>query len=97
MRMVFDSPRDEDRGALEDRFVREVATPFEIDFSFSESTAAKRVAVMVSREDHCLADLLHRWRNGDLDGEIATVIANHEDLRAEVEAPNPVPPRADDT
>jgi formyltetrahydrofolate deformylase len=86
MRMVFDSPRDEDRGAIEDRFVREVATPFEIDFSFSESGTAKRVAVMVSREDHCLSDLLWRWRNGHLGGEIVTVIANHEDLRAEVEA-----------
>jgi formyltetrahydrofolate deformylase len=86
MRMVFDSPRDEDRGAIEDRFVREVATPFEIDFSFSESGTAKRVAVMVSREDHCLSDLLWRWRNGHLGGEIITVIANHEDLRAEVEA-----------
>jgi formyltetrahydrofolate deformylase len=86
MRMVFDSPRGEDSGALEDRFVREVATPFEIDFSFSESTTAKRVAVMVSREDHCLSDLLWRWRNGHLGGEIATVISNHEDLRSEVEA-----------
>ena len=86
MRMVFDSPLDEDRGALEDRFVREVATPFEIDYAFSESTAAKRVAVMVSREDHCLSDLLWRWRNGHLGGEIVTVISNHEDLRAEVEA-----------
>jgi formyltetrahydrofolate deformylase len=86
MRMVFDSPRDEDRGALEDRFVREVATPFEIDYGFSESTTAKRVAVMVSREDHCLSDLLWRWRNGHLGGEVVTVIANHEDLRAEVEA-----------
>jgi formyltetrahydrofolate deformylase len=85
MRMVFDSPRDEDRGALEDRFVREVATPFEIDYGFSESTTAKRVAVMVSREDHCLSDLLWRWRNGHLGGEIVTVISNHEDLRGEVE------------
>jgi formyltetrahydrofolate deformylase len=86
MRMVFDSPRDEDRGALEDRFVREVATPFEIDYGFSESRTAKRVAVMVSREDHCLSDLLWRWRNGHLGGEIVTVISNHEDLRGEVEA-----------
>jgi formyltetrahydrofolate deformylase len=86
MRMVFDSPGDADRTALEDRFVREVATPFEIDYDFSESGTAKRVAVMVSREDHCLSDLLWRWRNGHLGGEIVTVISNHEDLRAEVEA-----------
>jgi formyltetrahydrofolate deformylase len=86
MRMVFDSPRDEDRPALEDRFVREVATPFEMDYGFSESKTAKRVAVMVSREDHCLSDLLWRWRNGHLGGDIVTVISNHEDLRGEVEA-----------
>ena len=86
MRMVFDSPSVEDRAALEDRFVREVATPFEMDYDFNESTIAKRVAVMVSREDHCLSDLLWRWRNGHLGGDIVTVISNHEDLRGEVEA-----------
>jgi formyltetrahydrofolate deformylase len=86
MRMVFDSPGGAERAALEDRFVREVATPFEMEHTFSESTAAKRVAVMVSREDHCLSDLLWRWRNGHLGGEIITVLSNHEDLRGEVEA-----------
>jgi formyltetrahydrofolate deformylase len=86
MRMVFDSPGAADRAALEERFRREVATPFEMEHSFSESGRAKRVAVMVSREDHCLSDLLWRWRNGHLGGEIVTVISNHEDLRGEVEA-----------
>jgi formyltetrahydrofolate deformylase len=58
----------------------------EMEFGFSESGRRKRVAVMVSREDHCLSDLLWRWRNGHLGGEIVTVISNHEDLRGEVEA-----------
>jgi formyltetrahydrofolate deformylase len=86
MRMAFDSPAADERGALEERFVREIAGPFEMDHSFSESNRQKRVAVMVSREDHCLSDLLWRRRNGHLGGEIALVISNHEDLRAEVEA-----------
>ena len=86
MRMVFDSPGAEERGALEERFVREIAAPFEMEHSFSESARQKKVAVMVSREDHCLSDLLWRRRNGHLGGEIAMVISNHEDLRAEVEA-----------
>jgi formyltetrahydrofolate deformylase len=86
MRMVFDSPPSGARAALEERFAGEIAAPAEMDFSFSESTRAKRVAVMVSREDHCLSDLLWRWRNGHLGGEIVTVISNHEDLRGEVEA-----------
>jgi len=87
MRMVFDSPAAAERGALEERFVREIATPFEMDWSFAETARSKRVAVMVSREDHCLSDLLWRRRNGHLGGgEIAMVISNHEDLRTEVEA-----------
>jgi formyltetrahydrofolate deformylase len=87
MRMVFDSPGPEDRAALEERFGREIAAPFEMEHSFSESTRRKRVVVMVSREDHCLSDLLWRRRNDHLGGgEIAMVISNHEDLRAEVEA-----------
>jgi formyltetrahydrofolate deformylase len=85
--MVFDSPAASERGALEERFEREIATPFEMDHTFNESTRRKRVAVMVSREDHCLSDLLWRRRNGHLGGgEIALVISNHEDLRDEVEA-----------
>jgi formyltetrahydrofolate deformylase len=86
MRMAFDSPRAPDRAALEERFRREIATPFEMDHSFSESAQRKRVAVMVSREDHCLSDLLWRRRNGHLGGEIGVVVSNHDDLRDEVEA-----------
>jgi formyltetrahydrofolate deformylase len=86
MRMVFDSPGAGERAALEERFAREIAAPFEMDHSFSESTVRKRVVLMVSREDHCLSDLLWRRRNDHLGGEIVAVISNHEDLRAEVEA-----------
>jgi formyltetrahydrofolate deformylase len=86
MRMVFDSAELAEREALEKRFAAEIAAPAEMDFSFSEPGREKRVAVMVSREDHCLSDLLWRWRNGHLGGEIVTVISNHEDLRGEVEA-----------
>ena len=87
MRMVFDSPGPAERAALEERFVREIAAPFEMDHTFAEAATRKRVAVMVSREDHCLSDLLWRRRNGHLGGgDIAMVISNHEDLRAEVEA-----------
>jgi formyltetrahydrofolate deformylase len=86
MRMVFDSPGPAERAALEERFAGEIAAPAEMDYSFSEPGREKRVAVMVSREDHCLSDLLWRWRNGHLGGEIVTVISNHDDLRGEVEA-----------
>lgn len=40
----------------------------------------RRVALLVSREGHCLADLLWRWRSGDLAMDPAGVISNHRDL-----------------
>jgi formyltetrahydrofolate deformylase len=38
-----------------------------------------RVAVLVSREPHCLTDLLARWRSGELPAELAVVVSNHPD------------------
>jgi formyltetrahydrofolate deformylase len=86
MRMVFDRIPDPEREEIELRFAREIGEPFGMDYGFHESARAKRVAVMVSREDHCLSDLLWRWRNGDLGGEIVSVISNHPDHRGQAEA-----------
>ena len=46
----------------------------------------RRIAILVSRHDHCLVDLLWRWRRGELDAEVVAVISNHEDLRTDAEA-----------
>jgi formyltetrahydrofolate deformylase len=86
MRMVFDRVPDAEREVLEMRFAREIGEPFAMDYAFHETSRTKRVAVMVSREDHCLSDLLWRWRNGDLGGEIVSVISNHPDHQGQVEA-----------
>jgi len=86
MRMVSDRVPDPEREALEKRFAREIGEPFSMDFAFDDTARTKRVAVLVSREDHCLSDLLWRWRNGDLGGEIAVVISNHPDHRNQVES-----------
>jgi len=79
MRMVFDSVAEAAREDLRRRFEREVAGPFEMEYRFAESSRRKRVAVMVSREDHCLSDLLWRWRNGELGGDLVAVVSNHPD------------------
>jgi formyltetrahydrofolate deformylase len=86
MRMVFDRVPEAEREALERRFAEAIGAPFEMDYEFAETGRTKRVAVMVSREDHCLSDLLWRWRNGDLGGELVTVISNHPDHADQVEA-----------
>ena len=86
MRMIFDRVPDPERDGLERRFAREIGEPFEMDYGFHQSEEVRRVAIMVSREDHCLSDLLWRWRNGDLGGELVAVISNHRDHAAQAEA-----------
>jgi formyltetrahydrofolate deformylase len=79
MRMAFDSVLEGEREAIYRRFGEEVATPNEMDHRFAESSERKRLAIMVSREDHCLSDLLWRWRSGELGADVTAVISNHAD------------------
>lgn len=46
-----------------------------------DSREKRRVAILASHASHCLADILHRWKSGDLDCDISCVIANHDNLR----------------
>ena len=57
-----------------------------MDWRVSYTDAPKRVAILVSRYDHCLMDLLWRWETGELDAEIPLVVPNYPDLAARVEA-----------
>ncbi len=87
MRMEFTLDlTDEERAALEARFAAEVGDPFAMDWRMWDARTPKRVAVLVSKYDHCLLDLLWRWRRGQLEAEIVLVASNHPDLRADVEA-----------
>ncbi len=62
-----------------------IAREFEMDWYICDSDVKKRVVLMASKESHCLADLLNRWKSGELDCEIPCVISNHEDFRELVE------------
>jgi formyltetrahydrofolate deformylase len=74
-----------DRDAFERDFAAEVGEPLGLDWHVSYAARPQRVAVLVSREDHCLMDLLWRWRRGELPGEIVLVASNHPDHAAVVE------------
>ena len=76
---------DENRDAFEAGFA-DVAGQLGMEWRISYTTRRKRVAVLVSRYDHCLLDLLWRWRRGELDCDIALVVSNHPDLREDVES-----------
>jgi len=90
MRIVFDSAPEAEREALYARFASELAGPYAMEYRFAQAGRAKRMAIMVSREDHCLNDLLWRWRSGELEAELTAVISNHPDHRSQVE-PHGVP------
>ena len=59
-----------------------IATKFAMHWQLKLSQHKTRVAIMVSQYDHCLADLLHRHKSGELDCEIPLVISNHKDVEA---------------
>lgn len=62
-----------------------LAQEFEMTWHLSDSALKKRLVILVSKQDHCLDDLLHRWRSNELQVEIPCVISNHEELRSFVE------------
>ena len=57
-----------------------------MEWRASFTDVPKRMAILVSKYDHCLIDLLWRWDAGELDAEIPLVVSNHPDLAARVEA-----------
>lgn len=59
---------------------------FDMRFELVDETVRTRVVIMVSKQDHCLNDLIYRWRSGDLPMDVVAVVSNHPDCRAEVEA-----------
>jgi formyltetrahydrofolate deformylase len=59
-----------------------IAEEFNMNWSFHHSAEKKRVAILVSRQTHCLADLLHRWHSKELSCEIPCVISNHKEAES---------------
>jgi formyltetrahydrofolate deformylase len=84
MRMEFGLPGAVELNSFERAFGDAVAQRFGMDWRMWRAERPKRVAVLVSRYDHCLLDLLWRWRRGELGAEIGLVASNHPDLADDV-------------
>lgn len=63
----------------------EIASAFDMTWQLSSMVRKKKVILMVSKQDHCLYDLLYRWKSGELCCDIPCVISNHPDLKELVE------------
>lgn len=71
---------------LQHAFALDVARPYGMDWRMAQASQRKRLAVLVSRHDHAMLELLWTWKRGDLRADVTQVISNHPDLRAAVEA-----------
>jgi formyltetrahydrofolate deformylase len=78
----LDMPLDE----LRREFAGQIAEPFAMEWRLGATHTRRRLAVLVSKHDHALMELLWEWKRGDLSADMQMVISNHPDLRAPVDA-----------
>lgn len=81
VRCVFspDTPDSLSAESLRQEFAP-LAKRFDMDWAMRPLCERPKVLIMVSKLDHCLRDLLYRWRIGELHIDIVAVVSNHPDL-----------------
>ena len=77
MRVVFNVAIGEASAAEIRAGFNEVAQGFGLTWSLRDKAEKRRVLLLASKFDHCLADLLYRWRIGEIPMEITGIVSNH--------------------
>nr|WP_263324622.1 formyltetrahydrofolate deformylase [Neobacillus sp. Marseille-Q6967] len=85
IRIEFECPGLKDKAETMGQAFAHTAEQFRMEWSFNHVHHVKKAAIFVSKELHCLLELLWEWQSGDLMADIALVISNHEDARDVVE------------
>lgn len=80
MRTVFRAPAEIASAPAFTHAFSRIAARFGMVWGLHDAARKARLMIMVSRADHCLNDLLYRYRTGDLTVEIPAVVSNHPDL-----------------
>ena len=75
MRVAFD-PVETSSDTMREAFDA-FAQSFAMDWKIVSQDRPKRVIIMVSKGDHCLVDLLYRWRTGELNIDPVAIVSNH--------------------
>jgi formyltetrahydrofolate deformylase len=84
LRMEFYIPDPDERFEPLEQRLAEIGAELGLDYKLVDAKRPKRVALFVSKYDHCLLDLLWRWRRKELDMDVIAVVSNHPDLQEEV-------------
>ncbi|RCW76763.1 formyltetrahydrofolate deformylase [Saliterribacillus persicus] len=86
IRIEFEIPNLKEKAKeLESDFTA-IKEQFALEATFKYVSEVKKIAVFVSKEPHCLLELLWEWQSGDLMADISLVISNHETSREMVES-----------
>ncbi|MCB1530825.1 MAG: formyltetrahydrofolate deformylase [Rhodospirillales bacterium] len=85
MRVVFTPLENGCLQGFQDRF-KDVAGEYRMTWQICDLGVPVKTLILVSKHDHCLNDLLYRWRTGHLPIDITGVVSNHDDARKLVES-----------
>ena len=77
IRMVFTVDNEVVESGAVEQALSEPVEKFAITWTFRPATHKKKVLILVSREDHCLGDLLYRFRIGELAMDVVGIVSNH--------------------
>src|ERR1700683_2922940 len=77
MRVAFNAAKEGATGDTMRARLTEIGARFGMSWTLRAAEDKKRVALLVSRFDHCLVDLLYRWRSGELPMAPVAIIANY--------------------
>ncbi|MBA2875806.1 formyltetrahydrofolate deformylase [Thermaerobacillus caldiproteolyticus] len=86
LRIEFDCPNIAERKQEIENGFTSIAQSFQMNWRLHLHNDIKRIAIFVSKEEHCLLELLWEWQAGELLADIALVISNHEHMRNSVES-----------
>jgi formyltetrahydrofolate deformylase len=87
MRVEFQTPHlDLTRPVLEQTFRERVAEPYGMSWRMTYAADLKKMAIMASKYEHAILEILWRWARKELPADVVAVISNHPDLREAVES-----------
>jgi formyltetrahydrofolate deformylase len=76
MRIVFSIPQGTDKRAVAGA-MKPIGEAYKMDWELSSRDDRRKVLLLASKSDHCLIDLLYRWRIGELKMDVVGIVSNH--------------------
>jgi len=87
MRVVFSTPNENNLSQFKDN-IAALKETYALNWQICDNAQAVKALILVSQYDHCLNDLIYRWRTNNLPIEITAIVSNHENVRKLVEDNN---------